>query len=89
MENICLNHSLVVQLFQRPYGSDIQPFEKKAQLSCPDLHNLVSILRPLKTVLFQSLLPKAKAVAVPVQDFEYGAAAIAEHKEVSGKKIES
>ena len=50
-------------------------------------HLIVNLPRPFEASSFQTLLPQAKAVALPVQDLDLVALAVAEHKQLLGKRI--
>jgi hypothetical protein len=65
----------------------IQTLQKPAQLPGIDLNYLLPALRPNKHMLFQTLLPQAKSIAVPVQNLDHIAAAVAKNKQVAGKRV--
>jgi len=67
---------------------DVQAFQKPVQLTGIDVQNLTFGLRPDEPVFFQTLLPQAKSVAVPIQNLDHVAPTIAKHEQVSGERIE-
>lgn len=86
---IFLNHTRVLQLLQRLYGPKIQTLQNEAQFPGTYFHDLISILRPFEAVLLKPFLPETKAVAVPIQNLEYGMAVVAEYKQMAGERIEA
>jgi len=52
-----------------------------------DGKNFVCCFRPPEPVLFQPLMPEAKSVAVPVEDFDDIPPAVAESKQMTGQGI--
>jgi hypothetical protein len=83
-----LNQGAVMQPLMGMNGGDVQPLEEEAQLPGSNLHDFLGTLRPGETMFLQTLLPKAKAVAVPVQDLEQGASAVAEYEQMPGEGIQ-
>ena len=65
----------------------IQPGKQPAQLLDVDGNNVLGCRGPFETMLFKSLVPQAKTIVVPVQDFDDGALPVAKHKQVAGKRI--
>jgi hypothetical protein len=45
------------------------------------------MLRPLEPMLLKPFLPETEPVAIPVEHFHYGLAAIAESKEMTGEGV--
>ena len=68
-------------------GAKVQPLEQKGKLPGVEFHNLIRLVGPMKPVFFQPLLPQAETVAVPVEDFDQSAPAIAKHEQMTGKGI--
>ena len=62
--------------------------ECTAELLRGDVHDLGHPFWPAESMLLQTLVPKAEAVAIPVQHFDGVAPAVAEDEEVSGEKIQ-
>jgi hypothetical protein len=69
-------------------GTDVQPFQKKAQFPGADLQQLFLAAWPLEVMLFQSFEKETKAIAIPVEDLQHRMPPITEYKQVAGKGIE-
>ncbi len=68
--------------------ADIQPLQKPAQLPRIDLYDLLPTLWPSEKMLFQTLVPQAKSVSVPVQDLNHIAATVAKDKQMTGERVQ-
>ncbi|KRE30277.1 hypothetical protein ASG81_25390 [Paenibacillus sp. Soil522] len=52
-----------------------------AKLAAGDLHRTFTAGRPLKSAAFQAAIEQPEAVMIPIQNLEFIAFAVAEHKE--------
>ena len=63
-------------------STKINPVQQPVQLLLCDLHDIHFILWPGKSLLFQSFVPEAETVPIPVEDLHPICPAIAECKEI-------
>ncbi len=82
-----LKNSGVTQMSMGILLMHFQAFQKPAQLSVVNLKNICSIFWPSEELFFQSFVPQAKSVSIPVQNFYHILALVAEYKQVPGKWI--
>jgi len=66
---------------------DFQAVKKPSEFTKPYFPDLFCQLRPFERVLLQSLLPQTESVYVPVQYLNDCAFAIAENKQMTGKRV--
>ena len=76
-----------MQRFMRPQATDIQSFKQKGQFSGSQLQDLLFGLGPFKALLFQSFLPQAKTVALPVQNLDQVPPPVAENEQVTRQRL--
>jgi len=67
---------------------DSEAVEEPAELLRRDVHGLKRVIRPVKAMLLQALVPETKAVSVPIEHFESIAPAVAEYEKIAGKGIQ-
>ena len=67
---------------------DIQPLQKPIELPGIQLEHLIPTLGPGEMMLLQALVPQAKPVAVPVQNLDHVALAVAKGKQVTRERIQ-
>jgi hypothetical protein len=82
-----LIHSGVFKGGMAGHATDVQSLHYPAQLPVIDLMDVRCGCRPTEMLLLQSLLPEAKAVAVPVEHLDHIAPSIAEHKQMPGQRV--
>ena len=56
-------------------------------LPCQRHDNLGILFWPEETLLFQALLPQAKAITLPIQNLDAGTLPVAEHEQGFGKGV--
>ena len=68
----------------------IKAFHQPAKLGeCAGFYGRVWITRPRKFIDFESLLPQAKSVAVPVQCFDLCVLSVGEDIQCTGKWVQA
>jgi hypothetical protein len=67
--------------------SNIETRQQPTQLVTVDGKGILAGLRPHETLLFQTLLPDAKSILIPVQYLDDGALAIAKGKQITSKRV--
>ena len=65
----------------------VEPFKEPRKLTCPKLQGLLPGLGPKEAMLLQSLLPQAKPVAIPVEDFDERPTFVAKDEQLSTENI--
>ena len=65
-----------------------ESIEEPAELLRGDVHDLGHPFGPAESMLLQTLVPEAEAVAIPVQHLDGVASAIAEDEEVPGERVQ-
>ena len=65
-----------------------EAIEEPAELLRGDVHDPGRVLRPAEAMLLKALVPKAEAVAIPVQNLERITLAVAEDEKVSGEGVQ-
>ena len=58
----------------------VQPIQQPGQFTALYVNDVGLIFRPMKPILFQSFMPEAEAVAVPIQNFDNVPLSVAETK---------
>jgi hypothetical protein len=73
----------------RLHREDVHAVEQPVQLSTRDFEDFVSaIARPWKSIGIELLLPEYESVSLPQKQLDVISSAIAESKEVRGKRVE-
>lgn len=67
---------------------EVQTVQQPGQFTALYVNDFGPIFRPLKPILFQSLVPQAEAVSVPIQNFNNVPLPVAETKQVPRQWIE-
>ena len=70
------------------YSEGIKTVEQPSELPGVDGQHLGLAGRPAEHMTLQALVPQAKAVAIPVEQFDDGPAAVAKSEQVAGERIE-
>jgi hypothetical protein len=65
----------------------VESFKELRKLTCPKLQGLLPGLGPKKAMLLQPLLPQAKPVTIPVEDFDERPAFVAKEEQLSAENI--
>jgi len=66
----------------------VQTVQHPGQFTALYVNNIGLIFRPVKPILFQSFMPQAEAVAVPIQDLNNIPLPVAETKQVPRQGVE-
>ena len=67
---------------------NVQTRQQPLQLALVNGNNFINRLRPFEPILFQTLLPEAKTIAIPIQDLDDAAESIAENEQVAGERVQ-
>ena len=65
----------------------VEAIEQPIQFPRTQFHNFGLGFWPGETVLFQSLLPEAESVAIPVENLDNGTPSVAEGEQMAGEHI--
>lgn len=68
--------------------ADIEPGQQPGHLLRIDLDNILIGFRPAEVLFFKTLMPDAKAVFIPEQNFDNLTATIAKGEQAAGERVE-
>ena len=83
-----LKNRFVVQPLVGSLRRQRESIEEPAELLRGDVYDLGHPLGPAESMLLQTLVPEAEAVAIPVQHLDGVAPAVAEDEEVPGERVQ-
>ena len=83
-----LENRFVVQSLMGSLRRQRESIEEPAELLRGDVYDLGYPFGPAESMLFQTLVPEAEAVAIPVQNLERITLAVAEDEKVSGEGVQ-
>jgi len=83
-----LQNRFVVQPLMRSLRREGESIKEPAELLRGDVHDLGHPLGPAESMLLQTLVPEAEAVAIPVQHLDGVAPAVAEDEEVPRERVQ-